>query len=97
MYDIIVKSMNGNEELLNKKNCSQITKLPQRNLDDVYILILHHYMKTQKGDKDSLSSGKEFPYSAKLLSKNGKGLIFKPSNLPESLQKIIVKYLDTIS
>lgn len=97
MYDIIVKSINGTEEILNKTYCSQITKMPQNNLEDIYLLILHHYFINQKGSKEALISGKEYPYAAKLMSKNGKGLIFKPSNLPESLQKILVKYIKTIT
>lgn len=97
MYDKITKSMTGAEEVLNKTYCSQITKLPQKNLEDIYLLILHHYMITQKGSKEGLISGKELPYSSKLMSKNGKGLTFKPSNLPEHLQKILVKYLKIVS
>ena len=93
MYDIVSKSVDGTEDLLSKLHCSQITKMPQTNLEDIYLLILHYYIKNQKGNKDGLLSGKEFPFGAKLMSKDGRGLIFKPNNLPEHLQKILVRYI----
>ena len=95
MYDKIAKSSEGSE-LLTKEYCSKLTKMPQKNLVDIYLLILHHYVKVQKGSKEGLLSGKEFPYGAKLLSKDGRGLVFKSVNLPEQLQKILVRYVNMV-
>lgn len=94
MYDKLLKSIDGTERLLDKTHCSQITKLPQDNLTDIYLLILHHYVKNEQYDKTGLMNGKELPYGGKYIDKKeGKGLTFKPHQLPDILQKIIYKYI----
>ena len=97
MYDEIVETMNGSEEILNKHYCSQITKLPERNLEDVFLIILHYYNLNENFNKEELINGTKFPYLGKLISKSGKGLNFKAQNIPEKLQKILTTYLKLIS
>jgi len=98
IYNNLVKLLDGSEKSLDKKSCSQITKLPKNNIEDIYLLILHHAFTKGDYSKQILLSGKELPYGSKYIDKKeGKGLIFKPHLLPEDLQKIIYKYLNYIS
>lgn len=89
LYDKILKSMDGTETGLNQKHCSTITRLSQDHLNIIYLIILHHYLKTNKPS--------ELPYGCKTIS-NGKGIIFRKLNqIPEEVQKIIYRYLKIVS
>lgn len=97
IYNNLVKLLDGTEKLLDKKLCSQITKLPKDNIEDIYLLILHHAFIKEDYSKKSLLSRKELPYGSKYIDKKEmKGLIFKPHSLPEELQRIIYKYLNYV-
>lgn len=90
IYDEIVSQMNGDETIIDKSHCRTITRLSQDHLNVIYLIILHHYIQNS-GDKSTL------PYGSKTVSK-GKGIMFKNINqIPEDLQKIIVKYIDIVS
>jgi hypothetical protein len=95
LYDIVIKNMNGKEELLTGENCSKISMLTETYAEDIYLLILHYYV-SEKQNKEKLLAN-ELPYSSKTVSKDGKGIVFKLALLPEELQKIIFRYLTLIS
>jgi len=83
--------MDGTETSLTKQHSNTITRLSQEHLNIIYLLILHHYINTNKANIA------ELPYGSKTIS-NGKGVLFKRiSQIPEPLQKIIHRYLSTIS
>lgn len=88
LYDEVVSQMDGNETILTQTNCSTITRLNQEHLNIIYLLILHHYVKSGK---------KDLPYGARTIS-NGKGVSFRRLNqIPDDLQKIIYRYLMIIT
>ena len=87
--------MDGSEEPMNKKHCTTITRLPQNHITIIYLLMLHYWYKNHK-DNTSIKKG-DIPYNGRSLTKNNRGLSFKLHNIPEGLQKILVKYLETIS
>jgi len=97
LYKKVVNSLDGSEDLLNGEYCSKISMLDGDTAEDVYLLILVYFTENNKNSKQALSEGKEFPYSSKVVTKEGKGLNFKVSQIPEELQKIIVRYLRLIS
>ena len=97
MYQTICKMMDGTEQVLNRDYCSKLSMLNEKMTEDVYIIILQYFTSNNKGYKDSLIEGKEIPYSGKMLTKDGKGLSFKASNLPDELQKIIYRYIKFVS
>ena len=78
--------MNGTETVLSQTHCTTITRLNQKHLNIIYLLILHHYIKTKPGQMD-------LPYGSRTVS-NGKGISFRRlSQIPEDVQKIIYRYL----
>jgi len=93
MYQKICKMMDGTEELLNRDNCSKLSMMDEKMTEDIYIIILQYFTSKNKGYKQGLIEGKEIPYSGKPLTKIGKGLNFKLSNIPDELQKIIYRYI----
>jgi hypothetical protein len=93
----VVKLMDGTEELMNGEHCSRISMMDGQMAEDVYLLILQHFIENNKGFKQALIDGKELPYSSKPASKDGKGLTVKVSQIPEDLQRIIVRYLRIVS
>ena len=93
LYDLICKSMDGTEELLNSEQCSKISMMDGEAVENIYLLILHHFVTNNKSKQET----KELPYKAKMASKDGKGLKFSVSLLPDDIQRIIVRYLRTIS
>ena len=93
----IDKRLDGTEELLNSEYCSKISMMSETMAEDIYILILQYFVKNCKGEKNNILEAKEFPFNGKLLTKDGKGLNFKVSQIPEELQRIIVRYLKTVS
>ena len=97
LYDVVCQNMDGTEELLSGDHCSKISMMNGEVVENVYLLILHHFVTTNKGYKQKLMEGTEYPYTAKLASKDGKGLSFRVSFLPDELQRIIVRYLRMIS
>lgn len=97
LYQSVCEKLDGKEELMNASHCSKISMMQGEISENVYLLILHHFCLKNKTDSEDLISGKEFPYSSKTASKEGKGINFKLSNLPEDLQRIIVRYLSLIS
>ena len=97
LYAEVLRSMDGSEELLSNEHCSKISMLEGEVVENIYILILHHLSSSNKNCKQGLIEGKENPYMAKYASKDGKGLNFRVSNLPDDLQRIIVRYLRLIS
>ena len=97
LYDDVLKSMDGTEELITGENCSKISMMNGQVVDNIYLLILHHFTLNNKGYKQILMEGKEFPYKAKSATKDGKGLKFMVSALPDDIQRIIVRYLKLIS
>ena len=94
MYQKICKMMTGNEELLNRDNCSKLSMMNEKMTEDVYIIMLQ-YFTSNKGYKQGLIE--EIPYSGKILTKDGKGLNFKVSNIPEELQRMISCYIKIVS
>jgi hypothetical protein len=96
LYDNIIKSMDGTEELLNGEYCSKISMMDGEYSENIYLIILHHFNLSNKNTKQLLLEGKENPFASKSASKDGKGLIFKVSFIPEELQRIIVRYLKMI-
>ena len=94
LYEKIVNSIEEDEEPLNNKDCSIITKLPNEHIEIVYLLILHHWILSNKNRATALK--KETPYNSRFIAKN-RGLTFKLNNLPVDLQKIIHKYLVLIT
>lgn len=97
LYDEVLKSMDGTEELLTGENCSKISMMNGPAVDNIYLLILHHFVINNKGYKQILMDGKEYPYKSKLATKDGKGLKFAVAALPDDVQRIIVRYLKLIS
>lgn len=98
LYDSVCKLMDGSEELLNAEHCSKISMMDGEVAENIYLLILHHFVITNKGNsKQLLSDAKDLPYKAKLASKDGKGLKFSVSCLSDDIQRIIVRYLRTIT
>jgi len=94
LYQSLLSAMDGTEELLTGDHCSKISMMEGEPAENIYLLILHHFVTSNKNcNKQILIEGKENPYSAKPASKDGKGLHFKVSSLPEDLQRIIVRYL----
>jgi hypothetical protein len=90
LYDEVVSKMDGTETALVKSHCTTITRLNQEHLNIIYLIILHHYIKSGYNQND-------FPYGGKTIS-NGKGISFrKLGQIPDELQKIIYRYLTTIS
>ena len=88
LYDEVISQMDGNETILSQSHCSTIARLNQEHLNIIYLLILHHYLKSGKTD---------LPYGARTIS-NGKGVSFrKLSQIPDDLQKIIYRYLMIIT
>ena len=98
LYDSVCKLMDGTEELINAEHCSKISMMDGEAAENIYLLILHHFVITNKGNvKQILTDGKELPYKAKAASKDGKGLKFLVSCLSDDIQRIIVRYLRIIS
>ena len=97
MYQKVCKMMDGTEQLLNREYCSKLSMFNQKMTEDVYIIILQYFTSNDKGNKKLLMEGKELPYSSKALTKDGKGLSFKTSNLPDELQKIIYRYVKLVT
>lgn len=62
--------------------CPVINRLPLENLENIYVLILHH----QKEQKAII------PYGGKTFD-TGKGVIYTVANLPTRLQEIILQYI----
>lgn len=93
----IVQQMDGTEEMLNNEHCSKISMMDGDAAENIYILILHYFVTNNKGYRQSLLEGRELPYKSKPASKDGKGLKFSVSTLPDELQRIIVRYLRIIS
>lgn len=90
LYDEIVSQMNGKETILDKTHCSNIARLDQDHINNIYLIILHHYLIDKPGKYD-------IPYGGKTIAE-GKGICFRRLNqLPDNLQKIITKYLEIIS
>jgi len=90
LYDEIISQMDGEEEALNQTHCTTITRMSQKHLNIIYLLILHHYIKTKPGKMD-------LPYGSRTVS-NGKGITFRRlSQIPEDVQKIIYRYLMIIA
>jgi hypothetical protein len=58
--------------------------------EDIYILILEYYLSQNKNVTD-------IPYNGKSATKENRGVTFKVAQLPEDLQKIIVRYIIHIS
>ena len=91
LYDQLLSQLdNKNIKTINKKHASSIARLPQEHINIIYILILHYYMKNNS------NTTFDVPYGGK-TSSSGKGVTFKLNNLPETLQSMIVKYMDIIS
>jgi hypothetical protein len=97
LYLSVLKKMDGTEELLSSVHCSKINTMDGEVALNIYLLILHHFVISHKNHKQLVLENKETPYSSKLASKDGKGITFRVSTLPEDLQKIIVRYLKIIS
>ena len=97
LYSSILSSMDGTEELLTGDHCSKMSMMDGEAAENIFLIILHHFVSSNKSYKQLLVDGKEHPYSAKLASKDGKGLNFKVSSLPDDLQRMIVRYLRIIS
>ena len=97
LYDEVIKSMDGTEDLLTGENCSKISMMNGPVVDNIYLLIFHHFVINNKGYKQILMDGKEYPYKSKLATKDGKGLKFAVAALPDDVQRIIVRYLKLIS
>ncbi len=88
LYDKVVSEMDNTDTFLNKNQCSTITQLDQNHQNIIYLIILHHYIKTNKSN---------IPYGGKTVS-NGKGISFRRlSQIPKDVQKIIHRYLTIIS
>ena len=97
-FNMIVSKMAGDESLLNSEHCGQLSMLNEKMCEDVYILILGHFVENNRGKKGLLLDGKEIAYGATLLSaKDNKGLKFKVSSLPDDCQRLIVRYLKLVS
>lgn len=97
IYNLVLRSMDGTEELLSGEQCSKISMMDGEAAENIYILILHHFNTTNKGYKQILIDGKDFPYKSKVASKDGKGVKFSVSSIPDDVQRIIVRYLKIIS
>jgi hypothetical protein len=97
LYKKVVSCLDGTEELLNNDYCSKISMSNGEIAEDIYILILNHYIENNSDSVEAIKNGKEFPYLSKTVTKEGKGLNFKVAQIPENLQKIIVRYLILIS
>lgn len=90
LYDEVISHMNGEEKTLNQTHCATITKLNSEHINNIYLIILHHYLKSK-------SNKTEFPYGGRTIS-NGKGISFRRlSQIPDDLQKIIYRYMILIS
>jgi len=92
----IDKFLDGSEELLTNEHCSKISMMDESMAEDIYILILKYYSIHNQKNQDIIG-GEEVPFSGKFLTKDGKGLNFKVSQIPEELQRIIVRYLRIVS
>jgi len=90
-YNEIIKSMDNSETLLTKEHINTITKLPQKHIEIIYLIMLH-YNHLNSNNKNN----KKIPYKGKTIS-SSKGVIFKQSFVPQDLQKIIHRYLINIS
>jgi hypothetical protein len=97
LYKTVVNSLDGTEELLTSEHCSKISMADGEISEDVYLLILCHYYINNEESKNALINGKELPYSSKTITKDGRGLNFKVAQMPEDLQKIIVRFLRLVS
>lgn len=89
--------MDGTEELLNSEHCSKISMMDGEAAENIYLLILHYFVTNNKSNINSKQLMNETPYKSKFASKDGKGLKFSVSCLPDEIQRIIVRYLRIIS
>lgn len=97
LYQKVLKNLDGTEELLSGEFCSKISMMSDPMTTDIYIIMLQHFINNNKGMKESLVSGKEIPYLGKTVTKEGKGVNFKATNVPEDLQKIVYRYMKMVS
>jgi hypothetical protein len=94
----VEKLMDGKESCIGSEHFTKISMLDERYAEDIYLIILQYFVRSC-GDKvlEKIKNNEEYPYMPKFATKEGKGLTFRVNNLPEDLQKIIVRYLITIS
>jgi len=93
LYDKISSLVKNEDKTLNEKHCFMISKLPDQHIQIVYLLILHHWLLSNRGKATSLK--KDNPYNSRYIGKK-KGLTFRINYIPNDLQKILVKYLNII-
>ena len=105
LYEQVRQNLDGTEELLTLEQCSKISMLTEPHAEDIYLLIIHYFC-LQPSLQDSKQSGSQLnrdllsegcPYAGKLATKEGRGVLYRPSQLPEQLQKLIYRYLKCIS
>lgn len=97
LYELVLENVDGQEEPLSNDHCSKISMMNGEASENIYLLIFHHFAINNKGKKQLLMNGIEYPYGGKPASKDGRGINFKLSTLPYDLQQIIVRYLKMIS
>lgn len=97
LLDEITALMDGTEKSLTQEMGSKISMLDGEIGENIYILILEYYVKNNRINKELLTEGRDIPYGGKAITKTGKGLNFKINQIPEELQKIIYRYMKSIS
>jgi len=90
LLEKVKKLMDGTETTLGTEHCSKISMLDEKLAEDIYILILEYYLSQNKNVTD-------IPFNGKSATKENRGVTFKVAQLPEDLQKIIVRYIILIS
>ena len=107
IYDqLLIKASDLDHKTISEKwprVCGIINKLPVDHIKIIFLLIIHHGINENSRNISSMKStlsGRSrqiyLPYSGRVLD-SGKGVIYKMSSLPEDLQKIIYRYIETVS
>jgi hypothetical protein len=83
---------------LDKRYCATINRLQPEHRKMVFLLIYHYYViNVLSHDTININNRKsQLPYSGK-IGVRGKGICFDGSFLPLELQRIIVKYIETVT
>lgn len=97
IYDELCENIDERSYTLSNENRATINNLSPEHRDIIYAIIIHHCHKHSSSENDQNLMGNDnfIPYKGKTGS-TGKGITFDSVNLPLSLQKIIVKYLERV-
>lgn len=88
LYDSLLSEEDTPTETQWKTICSTINTMNAEHASLIYALILHHYLSSGY----DLNTCRGRPYGCRLIGAT-KGLAFTIDHLPDTLQKIIYRYV----